>query len=72
MKILITALKIATSAKGNEYARISFVNLEDGSVNEAFVAPEVVRDGKAVDLSDLNEFADEATFNQKGKIVQLG
>jgi len=72
MKILITALKIATSAKGNEYARISFVNLSDGSVAEAFVDPGVVRDCEAVDLSDLESFGDEVLFDQKGKITHVG
>jgi len=71
MKILITALKIATSAKGNEYARISFVNLTDGSVSEAFVDPSVVRDCEAVDLSQLSALADEARFNQRGELVEV-
>jgi len=71
MKILITALKIATSQKGNEYARISYVNLSDGSVAEAFVDPGVVRECEAVDLSELEGFADEVAFNQRGEIIAL-
>jgi len=71
VKILITELKVGTSAKGNEYAHVSAVNLSDGSVFSGFVDPKVVAGREAVDLAALEELADEASFDQKGRIVSL-
>jgi len=71
MKLLITALKVGTSARGNNYARIAGVNLDDGSVLDVFVDPKVVEGIEAVDLSELSALADEVTFDQKGRIVSL-
>lgn len=71
MKILITALKVGVSARGNDYARLCGVNLEDGSVLDTFVDPKVVEGVEAVDLSNLEDYADDATFDQRGRIVSL-
>jgi len=72
MKLLITALKVGRSARGNDYARVSGVNLDDGSVLDVFVDPKVVEGIEATDLSELSGLADDVEFDQKGRIVRLG
>jgi len=72
MKVIVTSLKVGTSVKGNEYARVSCVNLSDGSVFEGFVDPAVAKGIEAVDLSELEALADEVQFDQKGRIVSFG
>lgn len=72
MKILITEVVVKTSVKGNDYARISFVNLTDGSTFSGFVDPSVVKGITPVDLSELSALADEAEFDQRGRVVRIG
>jgi len=70
-KILITKLTIATSKRGNDYARVHFVDLTDGTVKEAFLDQEVAKSLLAVDLKDLEKFGDEVTFDAKGEITAV-
>lgn len=71
-KILITSIRVGVSKAGKEYAHISAVNLADGSVFEGFLDPKVAQGVEATDLKDLEALADNAEFDQKGRVVHIG